>query len=72
MPTPNEITIENNFKFHSVDADKQEIMQMIREALKKVSLLVDDACPISREKSLAQTKLEEAMFWANAAISRNQ
>lgn len=28
--------------------------------------------PKSREQSLAITKVEEAMFWANAAIARNQ
>lgn len=29
-------------------------------------------CPPGRELSLALTKLEEAMMWANAAIARNQ
>ena len=27
-------------------------------------------CPPSRERSLALTKLEESLFWANAAIAR--
>jgi len=29
-------------------------------------------CPDSRERSLALTKLEEAVSWANAAIARNE
>lgn len=29
-------------------------------------------CPDSRELSTALTKLEEAVFWANAAIARNE
>lgn len=32
---------------------------------------IRDVCPDTRELSLAMTKLEEAMFWANAAIARN-
>ena len=31
-----------------------------------------DVVPESRELSLALTKLEEALFWANAAIMRHQ
>lgn len=29
------------------------------------------SCPDSRERSLALTKIEEAVMWANAAIARN-
>lgn len=31
---------------------------------------LDEALPDGREKALAITKLEECMFWANAAIDR--
>ena len=33
--------------------------------------LVDNLVPKSREASLAQTKIEEAVMWANAGIARN-
>jgi len=33
---------------------------------------INKNCPDSREKSLAITKIEEAMMWANAAIARHQ
>ena len=32
---------------------------------------IEDICQDSREKSLAMTKLEEAKFWASAAVARN-
>jgi len=33
---------------------------------------INENCPDSREKSLAFTKLEEAVMWANASIARNE
>ena len=39
--------------------------------MKELAYLIDDLCPKSREKSLAITKIEEAMMWANASIARN-
>lgn len=33
--------------------------------------LIDDLCPESREKSLAWTHIDEAVFWANASIARH-
>ena len=45
--------------------------QEIRTLAKMFSDLVDDLVPKSREASLAQTKIEEAVMWANAGIARN-
>ena len=42
-----------------------------RTLAKMFSDLVDNLVPKSREASLAQTKIEEAVMWANAGIARN-
>lgn len=44
----------------------------IREEIRYVAKTVLRVVPPGREQSLAITKLEEAMFWANAGIARNQ
>ena len=64
--------IKNNFVYHSPDADQTERYESIREHAKDFALLIDEFCPTSREKSLAFTKLEEAVMWANASIARNE
>ena len=64
--------IENNFMSHGVSTADGLFMEGIRTECKNLALDIDAACPNSREKSVAMTKLEEVMFWANAAISRNK
>ena len=64
----------NRFTYHQ---PKQEFNQTdrytgIREMAKRFSLHLAGECPQSRELSLAITKLEEVMFWANASIARNE
>jgi hypothetical protein len=44
----------------------------IREQALAFARLVNDCCPESREKSLAFTKIEEAVMWANSAIARRE
>lgn len=39
---------------------------------KMLSNHIMETCPNSRERSLALTKLEECMFWAEKAIERNE
>jgi hypothetical protein len=43
-----------------------------RAACRELAEKLAEILPDGREKSLAITNLEQAMFWANAAIARNE
>lgn len=65
--------IKNDFQYHKPHSDNQTdrygvVRGMLHDAAHRLLTL----CPPSRELSLALTKLEEAMFWANASIARNE
>ena len=62
---------ESMFIYHAPKPGQSEIYQEIRDFAKKFAELIDQRCPDSREKSLAITKIEEAMMWANSSIARN-
>lgn len=64
--------IEKNFTYHKPKEGQPEKYTAIREKAKELALLIDSLCPDSREKSLAITKLEESVMWANASIARNE
>lgn len=63
--------IENNFNYHAPKEGQTEKYAAIREKAKELAYLIDAECPSSREKSLAMTKLEETVMWANTSIARN-
>lgn len=63
--------IENNFMYHSPKEGQQEKYEAIRSKAKELAYLIDDMRPGSREKSLAMTKLEESVMWANASVARS-
>lgn len=63
--------IENNFKYHSPKEGQPEKYTALRSKAKELAYLIDELAPQSREKSLAMTKLEESIMWANASIARN-
>lgn len=65
-------TIENNFTYHAVNAEQSSRMVTLREKAKELALLFEELTPLSREQSQALTQLEAAVFWANAAIARNE
>lgn len=64
--------IENRFSYHPPrDEVTKEDHEFVRTVLMRAAHHLDHRIPDdSREKSLAITKLEEAMMWANAAIAR--
>lgn len=63
--------IDNRFDFHpATTAEKRGEHGSIREACKALAHTINASVPPGREKSLAITQLEQAMFWANAAIAR--
>lgn len=64
--------LENNFSYHAPKSDEQKgLYEEIRGCCKHLAAYLLDNCPESRERSVALTKLEEVMFWANAAVARN-
>lgn len=63
--------IENAFTYHSPKEGQPEKYTAIRDKAKELAYLIDEMVPDSREKSLAITKLEECVMWANAGIARN-
>lgn len=64
--------IENAFTYHKPGGTQQKRYEEIRAKAKELAFLIDADCPQSREKSLAMTKLEESVMWANASIARNE
>lgn len=68
----NELDLDNIFTYHAPRGDQPERYEKIRaEALDLAKFLVA-SCPESRERTHAITHLQCAVFWANAAIARNE
>ena len=66
------LKVVNNFSYHKPIEGQPEKYEELRNKAKEIALRILNLCPPSRERSLALTKLEEAIMWANASIARNE
>lgn len=63
--------ISHRFAFHAATtAEKRGAHTSARAACEAAAHRINELLPDGREKSTAITKLEEAMFWANAGLAR--
>ncbi len=68
---PEKYDVENIFTYHPPQPEQIDRYTVLRAAAKEVAWIILGACPESREREQALTKLEEAIFWANASVARN-
>jgi len=52
------------------DQERSDTHAQVRDACRQLAGYLSDLLPDGREQALAFTKLEELMFWANAAVAR--
>ena len=59
------------YAHHVPSAASAQHIAALRRAFSELQQAVNDLCPVSRERSLASTKLEEAAMWAIKSIVIN-
>lgn len=64
--------IDNRFGYHPPRSQKRVGQhQVARNLFRNIAMSLVDLLPEGREKRTCITRLEEAMFWANAALARS-
>ena len=61
--------MSETFRQHSMGCREIEYSESIRDAAENLEGIIALRCKPSREKSLAMTKLEECVMWANKALA---
>lgn len=64
--------IETRFTYHAPVGNQSERYTETRALAKQLAIWIVENTPESREQSLALTKLDEVVFWSNAAIARRE
>lgn len=72
MPPIDAAELEKRFTHHPPKDDQAERFRQLRLSARVLATRIVESTPTSREQSLALTALEESVFWANAAIARNE
>ena len=62
--------LNNRFEYHRPTTERADLHAEIRTEAWALAKYLVAVLPDCRETSLAITKVEEAMFWANAAVAR--
>ncbi|MBT2505165.1 hypothetical protein J7I98_04480 [Streptomyces sp. ISL-98] len=63
--------IAHRFAFHAATTEeKRDEHTSVRQACRRLADELNERLPEGREKALVVTKIEEVMFWANAAFAR--
>lgn len=72
-PRPEDLKrLENDFVYHAPLASQVPRYETIRKVGGEFAHRLLTLCPPSRELSLALTHIENACFYANASIARNE
>jgi hypothetical protein len=63
--------LSSRFRFYpALTEERKAEHERVRAACMGLALELGELLPAGREYALAMTKLEEVMFWANAAVAR--
>jgi hypothetical protein len=63
--------VVSRFEFRPVTEDAVPVVESVRAAVIDLARVLDELLPDGREKECAITQLEQAHFWADAAVIRN-
>jgi hypothetical protein len=69
-PTPDQLA--ERYTYHAPKGDQAGRYQMVREWIRGTAQRCVEATPASPEQARALDALDEAMFFFNAAIARNE
>jgi len=61
--------MKDTFMHHKLDQNQEWAVSVVRGNAEDLDRVFDEWIADSRERSIAKTKLEEAVMWANKAIA---